>query len=175
MTKVRDNKFKLIYPKEAPGSDPDLYTKLQDRANKIWKASTGTYNPQPKPKEKEEKEKEIKPKKPKKKKKPKPAVAKEEDADAAADGDEQEETKTKSDLDSKIKKGSATIGKDQWPPHDLMNQDEAAEMNDLNENDTEDQRNNKDEPVEQLLPKKAQTDTYNFVEANKRRVSSNFY
>ena len=56
-----------------------------------------------------------------------------------------------------------------------MNQDEAAEMNDLNENDTEDQRNKKDEPVEQLLPKKAQTDTYNFVEANKRRVSSNFY
>ena len=32
MQKVRDNKFKLIYPKEAPGSDPDLYTKLQERA-----------------------------------------------------------------------------------------------------------------------------------------------
>ena len=56
-----------------------------------------------------------------------------------------------------------------------MNQDEAAEMNEQNENDTMDQREKKDEPVEQLLPKKAQTDTYNFVEANKRRVSSNFY
>ena len=45
MQKVKDNKFKLIYPKEAPGNDPDLYIKLQERATQIWKAATGTYNP----------------------------------------------------------------------------------------------------------------------------------
>ena len=146
MQKIKDNKFKLIYPKEAPGNDPELYTKLQERATQIWKAATGTYVPQPKQKEKEEKEKELKPKKPKKKKKPKPAVQKGDDADAAADGDDdKEEPKTKGE-EHKIKKGSATIGKDNWPPDDLMNQDEAAEMNE--QDVTEDQRNKKDEPVE---------------------------
>jgi len=37
-----DNKFKLIYPKEAPGTDPDLYNKFQKKANDIWRALTGT-------------------------------------------------------------------------------------------------------------------------------------
>ena len=27
-SRVRNNKFKLIYPKEAPGPDPDLYNKF---------------------------------------------------------------------------------------------------------------------------------------------------
>ena len=31
------NKFKLIYPREAPGPDPDLYSKLSKKANDIWK------------------------------------------------------------------------------------------------------------------------------------------
>ena len=36
------NKFKLIYPREAPGSDPDLYNKFQKKAADIWRALTGT-------------------------------------------------------------------------------------------------------------------------------------
>ena len=32
----RANKFKLIYPKEAPGNDPDLYNKFLRKANDIW-------------------------------------------------------------------------------------------------------------------------------------------
>ena len=32
MSKIKNNKFKLIYPKDAPGSDPDLYLKLQEKA-----------------------------------------------------------------------------------------------------------------------------------------------
>lgn len=36
------NNFKLIYPKEAPGADPDLYNKFQRKANEIWRALTGT-------------------------------------------------------------------------------------------------------------------------------------
>ena len=61
MQKIKGNKFKLIYPKDAPGADPELYVKLLDKATQIWKAATGTYNPQSKPshhKEKEEKDKE---------------------------------------------------------------------------------------------------------------------
>ena len=38
-----DNKFKLIYPKEAPGADPDLYNKFQRKAEALWKNSTGTH------------------------------------------------------------------------------------------------------------------------------------
>ena len=37
-----DNKFKLIYPKDAPGPDPDLYNKFQKKARDIWSALTGT-------------------------------------------------------------------------------------------------------------------------------------
>ena len=37
------NRFKLIYPKEAPGADPDLYNKFQRKANDIWRAATGTF------------------------------------------------------------------------------------------------------------------------------------
>lgn len=40
--KYPGNRFKLIYPKEAPGPDPDLYNKFQKKANDIWKALTGT-------------------------------------------------------------------------------------------------------------------------------------
>ena len=61
------NKFKLIYPKEAPGADPDLYIKFQQKANEIWRALTGTK--QNLNARREMQEKEEKPKKPKKKKK----------------------------------------------------------------------------------------------------------
>lgn len=40
--KLPHNKFKLIYPKEAPGADPELYVKMQKRATDMWKAATGT-------------------------------------------------------------------------------------------------------------------------------------
>ena len=70
----------------------------------------------------------MKPKK-KKKKKPKVPLPKEGTAADGENGGDDEETKGKGDnmISSKIKKGSATIGKDSWPPDDLMNQDEAAE------------------------------------------------
>ena len=34
--------YRLIYPKEAPGEDPDLYLKIQKKAHQMWKAATGT-------------------------------------------------------------------------------------------------------------------------------------
>lgn len=40
--KIKNNKFKLIYPKESTGEDTDLYSKFQKKATEIWKASTGT-------------------------------------------------------------------------------------------------------------------------------------
>ena len=33
----KSNNFKLIYPREAPGPDPELYTKFQKKANDIWR------------------------------------------------------------------------------------------------------------------------------------------
>ena len=77
--KIKGNKYKLIYPKDAPGADPALYEKMQEKATKIWKAATGTYNPQkPSQKDAEEKDKAAKPKK-KKKKKPKVLAPKDDD------------------------------------------------------------------------------------------------
>ena len=40
--RIPNNKYDLIYPKEAPGEDPDLYLKLYKKADEIWKMSTGT-------------------------------------------------------------------------------------------------------------------------------------
>jgi len=40
--KFPNNGFRLIYPKDAPGEDPDLYLKIQKRANDMWKHATGT-------------------------------------------------------------------------------------------------------------------------------------
>jgi len=190
MQKIKGNKFKLIYPKDAPGADPELYVKLLDKATQIWKAATGTYNPQTKPshhKEKEEKDKE-KPKK-KKKKKPRVLIPKEEEVEVTVDGEtatgDKEQSKSKSDIiiATKIKKGSATIGKDSWPPDDLIHQDEEAEQNERNEQTESNEQNlqreqsGKDEPVVEPIAQKRSVanDSYNFVEANKRRVSSNFY
>ena len=65
----------------------------------------------------------MKPKK-KKKKKPKALIPKGDAADGEnAGGDDEETAKGKGEhsVGPKIKKGSATIGKDSWPPDDLMN------------------------------------------------------
>ena len=65
----RQNKFKLIYPREASGAmDADLYQKFQKKANSIWQQATGTVTNMEKRKELMQ-GKEDKPKKPKKKKK----------------------------------------------------------------------------------------------------------
>ena len=66
-----------------------------------------------------------------------------------------------------------------------MNQDEAAEQNEPNDHAEANERTvpteqrehaGKDEPVEPLARRQpAANESYNFVEANKRRVSSNFY
>lgn len=66
------NKFKLIFPKEAPGADPDLYNKLLLKATNIFKTSTGTMYRQ----RKKDDETEDKPKKKLRKKKKKHAAAK---------------------------------------------------------------------------------------------------
>ena len=105
---------------------------MAEKATQIWKAATGTYNPtagrpgRGRDVEAEEKDK-AKPKK-KKKKKPRVLQPKDDDGEGDKEGDK-EEPKGKGDsaAGTKIKKGSATIGKDSWPPDDLMNQDEAAE------------------------------------------------
>lgn len=34
--------FRLLYPKEARGDDPDLYVKIQKKATEMWQMSTGT-------------------------------------------------------------------------------------------------------------------------------------
>ena len=34
--------YRLIYPKDAPGEDPDLYLKIQKKAHQMWKLTTGT-------------------------------------------------------------------------------------------------------------------------------------
>lgn len=34
--------FRMIYPKDAPGDDPDLYQKIQRKAHQLWKLATGT-------------------------------------------------------------------------------------------------------------------------------------
>lgn len=57
----------MIYPREAPGADPDLYNKFQKKANDIWRAATGTH--QNTNARRDQQAKEEKPKKPKKKKK----------------------------------------------------------------------------------------------------------
>ena len=36
------NGFRLIYPKEAPGDDPNLYSKIQHKADVMWRKMTGT-------------------------------------------------------------------------------------------------------------------------------------
>jgi hypothetical protein len=56
--------FSLIYPKEAPGDDPDLYIKIHKKAHNLWKLATGTV-PKKRPGEGDEK---VKKKKTKKKK-----------------------------------------------------------------------------------------------------------
>ena len=38
------NAYRLIYPKEAKGDDPELYLKILRKSNEIWKAATGTFN-----------------------------------------------------------------------------------------------------------------------------------
>lgn len=40
--KFPSNGFKCIYPKDAQGEDPDLYLKIQKKANDIFRSSTGT-------------------------------------------------------------------------------------------------------------------------------------
>ena len=40
--KLPDSGFRLIYPKQAPGPDPDIYTKIQKKAAQMWKLATGT-------------------------------------------------------------------------------------------------------------------------------------
>ena len=32
----------MIYPKDAPGEDPDLYLRIQKKANDIFRSATGT-------------------------------------------------------------------------------------------------------------------------------------
>lgn len=32
----------MIYPKNAPGDDPDLYQRIAKKAHQMWKLSTGT-------------------------------------------------------------------------------------------------------------------------------------
>jgi tubulin polyglutamylase TTLL6/13 len=41
-SKCPNNGFRLIYPKDAPGDDPDLYIKIMRRAHQMWKLATGT-------------------------------------------------------------------------------------------------------------------------------------
>ena len=85
----KSNKFKLIYPREAPGPDPDLYIKLARKANDIWRQATGTVqNTNPR----RDLQKEEKPKKKKKKKKALPKEAKE-----ANDDDNKEKTDANKD------------------------------------------------------------------------------
>jgi len=72
---ITDNKFRLIYPKQAPGPDPDLYIKFLTKADSIWKSATGTFINEKLRKKIEQGmngEPEEKKKKKKKKKKPKP-------------------------------------------------------------------------------------------------------
>lgn len=40
--KLPDSGFRLIYPKDAPGPDPDIYIKIQKKAAQMWKLATGT-------------------------------------------------------------------------------------------------------------------------------------
>lgn len=61
----------LIYPKQAPGGDPDLYLKFQKRADEIWKSATGTIINEKLRRRLLNEEPEEKKKKKKKKKKPK--------------------------------------------------------------------------------------------------------
>jgi hypothetical protein len=39
--KVKDNKFKLIYPKPG-GENADIYEKILKKATEMWKIKTGT-------------------------------------------------------------------------------------------------------------------------------------
>jgi len=34
--------YKCIYPKDAPGDDPDMYLKIQARSYDIFRSATGT-------------------------------------------------------------------------------------------------------------------------------------
>ena len=40
--KYPNSGFKLIYPAEAPGDDPDLYLKIQAKSYDIFRSATGT-------------------------------------------------------------------------------------------------------------------------------------
>lgn len=54
--------FSLIYPKDAPGDDPDLYLKINKKAHNMWKLATGTVTKK-RPGEVDEKQKKKKPRK----------------------------------------------------------------------------------------------------------------
>lgn len=61
--------YRMIYPKDAPGDDPDLYLKIQKKAHQLWKLATGTVTQKRPGEEGEEKKKKKKQKKKKPKKK----------------------------------------------------------------------------------------------------------
>ena len=102
----------MIYPKDAPGPDPDLYNKFQKKARDIWSALTGTTTNTHARRDLNA-AKEEKPKKPKKKKKkalPKDPAEPKGGDDAAEDGADGKNAKDKntSELPSAKKKTSPT-------------------------------------------------------------------
>lgn len=70
--KLPSSGFSLIYPKDTPGDDPDLYLKIHKKAHNLWKLATGTVTKK-RPGDIDEKQKKKKPRK--KKHKPKKRIS----------------------------------------------------------------------------------------------------
>lgn len=79
---IAGNKYNLIFPRQASGSDPDLYLKFQKRADELWKSATGTFINEKLRKKLLEQNAEPEEKKKKKKRKKKPKVQAEQDPNA---------------------------------------------------------------------------------------------
>ena len=114
---IPNNKYMLIYPKQAPGGDPDLYLKFQKRADEIWKSATGTIINEKMRRRLLNEEPEEKKKKKKKKKKPK-----QQEPDAGvSDAQKQAEAEQELEGEAEVENVTSTANLAELAPEKLVN------------------------------------------------------